>query len=423
MMLLTSAKYLFWTLLLLGMFNTGWVVYLVALLRRNTPPRPGEPSKAKRGKVAVFLCLRGADPHLESCLRRLMQQDHPQYEVMVVVDSPQDPAWSIVNKAIQEFGSDRLRAWSLIERRLTCGLKNSSLVQLLDQLDETYETVVLADADLQSHSTWLRQLVAPLEDPEVGATFGNRWFLPKHKNLGSLVRQTWNAPGLIVMAAFKIPWAGSMAIRRDLIDAANVREKWSKSIVDDGPIREAVKEQGMSLAFVPALIMANREVCDLPFAYQFLRRQLTWTRTYVTSLWPVMVGYHMLSLTLASLGIMLAVVGVCTQRYEAATWAILANLVSWMIACGQASIIDSEARRVIRKQGGDIDASFCLRSLCVPLALALAASCGLFAALIATFARRIVWRGVTYEIRGPWDVRLVKDCVSTPTKAIGDASI
>ncbi|XZE56208.1 glycosyltransferase [Planctomycetaceae bacterium SH139] len=421
-MLLLIAKILFWALLLLGLFNTGWIVYLVVILRRSTPPPPRETISPSR-KTAVFLCLRGADPHLATCLRRLMSQDHPHYEVMVVVDSPEDPAWSIVKEAIQEFGSHRLRAWSLAERRLTCGLKNSSLVQLLDQLEENHEIVVLADADVQPHATWLRQLVAPLEDSKVGATFGNRWFLPKRKNLGSLVRQTWNAPGLIVMAAFKIPWAGSMAMRRDLIEKGNVREKWSKSIVDDGPIREAAKELGLKLAFVPTLIMANHEVCDLPFAYQFLRRQLTWTRTYVSSLWPLMVGYHLLSLCLASLGILLAVVGVCTQRYDTATWAIFANFASWMIAYGQTLIIDSEACRVIRKQGETVETSFGLRSFYVPLAIALAASFGLIAAFIATFARRIVWRGVTYEIRGPWDVRLVKDSIATPTCTIADASL
>lgn len=422
-MLLTVAQGLFWSLLLLAIFNTGWVVYLVALLRRRQPANQSRSSETRPGKVAVFLCLRGADPHLASCLRRLMLQDHPNYEVMVVVDSPQDPAWTMVNETIREFGTERLRAWSLTERRLTCGLKNSALVQLLDRLDESHQTVVLADADVQAQSTWLRQLIAPLSDSKVGAAFGNRWFLPKRTNLGSLVRQTWNAPGLIVMAAFKIPWAGSMAIRRELIDAAGVRDKWTKSIVDDGPIREAVMEQGLQLAFVPALIMANHEVCNLSFAYQFLRRQLTWTRTYVASLWPMMVGYHLLSLTLAVAAIVVAIIGLSMQHYDVAAWAILANGTSWMIAWLQAVIIDAEARRVIRNQGEPIDASFYATAFYVPFTIAIAAFLGLIASLSATFARRIVWRGVTYEIRGPWNVRLVNDCVSRSSQSIADASI
>ena len=44
-------------------------------------------------KAAVVLCLRGTDPFLEDCLRAVLNQDYPQYEIRIVVDSRQDPAW------------------------------------------------------------------------------------------------------------------------------------------------------------------------------------------------------------------------------------------------------------------------------------------------------------------------------------------
>ena len=78
------------------------------------------------------------------------------------------------------------------------------------------------------------------------------------------------------MHAIQIPWAGSLAIRSDVFRRAGLRDKWSRAIVDDGPVRTAVKEQNLKLRFVPSLIMANREECSLGFACNFLRRQLTW---------------------------------------------------------------------------------------------------------------------------------------------------
>ncbi|MDB9335702.1 glycosyltransferase, partial [Nodularia spumigena] len=48
-------------------------------------------------KTAVILCLRGADPFLPNCIEALLNQDYPEYDLKLIVDSPQDPAWQIVN--------------------------------------------------------------------------------------------------------------------------------------------------------------------------------------------------------------------------------------------------------------------------------------------------------------------------------------
>ncbi len=56
-------------------------------------------------KTAVILCLRGADPYLRQCLRALLQQNYPQYELKVVVDHQDDPAWNVAIDTIQELGA------------------------------------------------------------------------------------------------------------------------------------------------------------------------------------------------------------------------------------------------------------------------------------------------------------------------------
>ncbi len=405
MTLLLIARFLFGGLLCISLLNTVCVVYLVRLLQRERKL----PAPESLGKTAVLVCLRGADPNLTSCLRRLLAQDHPNYEVLVVVDSLDDPAWPIVQAAKREFGGDRLRVWPLVNRLPTCGLKNSSLVQLLDQLDPDHEVVVLADADLQSHPTWLRELVEPLCDQRIGATFGNRWFLPSQRNIGSLVRQVWNAPGLIVMAAFKIPWAGSLAVRRSLIEDGNLRQKWSMSIVDDGPIRVAAKQQGLALAFVPSLIMPNREVCDIRFAYSFIRRQLTWTRTYVATLWPLMFAYNLLAMAATTSTSIVIVAAWYTGNVGAMLWTAVAFAMALLFAVAQYSAIDSSARRVVRAQEEPSSRELTCSLIQTPLILTLSAIVGLTASFAATFMRRIVWRGVSYDIDGPWQVRMIKD--------------
>ena len=73
----------------------------------------------------------------------------------------------------------------LRERRETCSLKCSSIVQAVSELDNSYRVVAFVDADAVVHPDWLRQLVSPLSAPRVGATTGNRWYLPNGNHWGS----------------------------------------------------------------------------------------------------------------------------------------------------------------------------------------------------------------------------------------------
>lgn len=409
------AQTVFALILLIAAANTAWVVYLLRLLRRPTQlPSPGSLSK-----TAVFLCLKGADPRLRRCLDGLMKQDHPDFEVMVMVDSGTDPAWSIVQAAQASHGIDRLRVWTLENRRTTCGLKNSALIQLLDQLDASHETIAMIDSDVEPHPTWLRELVAPLADQQVGVSFGNRWFLPDEWNTGSLVRQLWNGPGLIVMSAFKIPWAGSMAVRRSLMDSEAVRDKLAHSIVDDGPLRVMARQQGLRAVFVPSVIMANREVCDFRFACNFIRRQLTWTRTYFSHLWPAMVAYHWLATVTSTASEIIGFIGWYRGDIYTAVLGFSGIAISLIAALFHHLAIDRSARRVIQRQGDAISSITVAHWLRLSIHLSLAAVVGLCASVLATIARRILWRGVLYEINGPWNVRMLSETTTKDTANSG----
>src|SRR5262249_12282119 len=139
-------------------------------------------------RVAVVLPVRGADPSLPACLDGLLRQDYPRYDVRVVVDSPTDPAWAAVRGALAAGHPADVRVSVLEERLPTCSLKLSALVQAVGGLDDSYPVVALVDADVVPHAGWLRDLVAPLRDPAVGAATGVRWFAPEGSGWGELVR-------------------------------------------------------------------------------------------------------------------------------------------------------------------------------------------------------------------------------------------
>ena len=59
----------------------------------------------KLPKTAVILCLRGADPFLPNCLRSLLQQNYPQYDLKLIIDSQEDPAFKIASETINQLGA------------------------------------------------------------------------------------------------------------------------------------------------------------------------------------------------------------------------------------------------------------------------------------------------------------------------------
>lgn len=397
----------FWCLVGITTYSTvvTFITAIYMLARRRVPSIPDRDLP----KAAVLLSLRGADPTLANCLRRLLKQDYPNYELLIAVDSETDPAWQLVQTTLRETQATNVRVRTLRNRLSTCSLKCSALVQLVDDLDDSHKVIALADADLVSHPTWLRELVAPLTNPQIGVTYGNRWFLPTQGWLGSMIRQLWNAPGLVVMYLFGIPWAGSMAIRADVFYRGRIRDKWAHSIVDDGPVRVAVKSQKLKLHFVPSLVMANREECDLPFAYNFLRRQLTWTRTYITGWWVAMFLYMSFALGVSVLAGVLGVVSHFSGD-TATAFTFLAGLtVSGIGATGHWFVLDCAARCVVRRQGEPAPSSILRQVLSMPVVMTLTCMVHVIASVVATVRRRVEWRGVTYEIHGPSDIRVIGD--------------
>ena len=74
----------FWTLVGIAIHNAFWTVLIVRVLRKRH--RVKVIADEELPKAAILLCLRGADPTLRTCLRRLLRQDYPDYELFVCVD-------------------------------------------------------------------------------------------------------------------------------------------------------------------------------------------------------------------------------------------------------------------------------------------------------------------------------------------------
>jgi cellulose synthase/poly-beta-1,6-N-acetylglucosamine synthase-like glycosyltransferase len=381
----------------------------------HAPPNLPAPGQQFSPNATVILCLRGADPLLEDCLQGLFQQDYPNYQVRIIVDHQQDPAWSVVNQFLDQQQSTVPIKLSVLEKKSpTCGLKCSAILQAIADLDPACEVVAFMDADTMAHPTWLHELVMPLHDPQVGASSGNRWYLPDDAQWGSLVRHLWNVTAVIMMQTFHIPWGGSLAIKTHVLYESGLPKLWERSLVEDTPIYQALNAKGWRIEFVSSLFIINRESCDLFSFLRWSQRQSLFGRLYHPA-WLFMFAH-----AAANLLLLLSVVGVLLvalfkQQWVAFEW-LGTGLFTYILAlAAMADFMDKNVRSVVKKRGEKLSSVSVVDRLRLIVAIPFCILvCGL-ATLLTQGLRRVQWRGVVYQIQDAWAVRLVE---YTPYKKI-----
>jgi glycosyltransferase involved in cell wall biosynthesis len=411
-----------------------------ALLRAKRPTTPD----AACPKAVVIVCLRGLDPFLERCLHALLEQDYPRYDVRIVVDGPDDPAWraleaisigptrgagvspgaaagtaarplaaTAATPAPQACRAGSVAVEILSERRPTCSLKCSSLVQVVSRLDPSYEVVALLDADTIPHRTWLRELVAPFEDPRVGGATGNRWYMPAEAGWASLVRYLWNSAAVVQMFCYGIAWGGTLALRSRVFRESDLLERWGRAFCEDTMLHSVLARQGLRVAFVPSLMMVNREECRLGGFFFWLRRQLLAARLYHPA-WPAVAVHGIGMPLLLAVAAGLLAVALAAGAWRAAAW-VAAGLVLYQALLPVAlAVLEFGVRRLVAARG---EPTAWLRPGVVariPLAILLTQAIYPASLFCAVFLRDVEWRGVRYRVDGSWRIRLTADCPHPP---------
>lgn len=400
------ARLTFWSLLGLVI---AIIPFVVVVTSRLFTASSKQESKDDSGlpKTTVILSLRGADPFLSDCLLALLNQNYPAYSVHIIIDSREDEAWDIVDKTLYNFGATiPVKVSALEVKRPTCSLKCSALVQAIADLDHDCEVVAFVDADTLTHSTWLRELVSPFSDPAVGATTGNRWYVPDNQLWGSLVRYLGNIPTVVHMCIHNVPWGGTLAIRTQALRRSQLIEQWSQGLVEDVPVHRAMQEQGLRVQFIPSLIMVNREQCSLPNYLLWIKRQLLCVRLYHPS-WILVVVHGIVTALVPLLALGLLLVALFFHQWEAVAWiagGLFCSLVGQALAV---SILEQGVGRVVRKRREVMPEHSAMTMLQTLVAIPMTQLIFMWAILSVMMTRYIDWRGITYEIKEPWNIRLV----------------
>ena len=357
---------------------------------------PGRPYP----KAAVILPLRGHDPFLSEALRNLACLDYPNFLVYLIVDSETDPAWDAVHLVMKEF-PNRFFASTLTNRRTNCSLKNSSILQAIHLLPTDIEVVAFVDADAIVPTSWLRNLVTPFMDEEIGGTSGIRWFAPTELSCGSYLRCYWNHIAAPMIYSSQIPWGGSMVIRRRILDSG-LADEWSQMFCEDAHTINFLHRNGLKLAYVPQATIVNRENISLFACIQFINRQMLIFRLYNPN-WPRLVITILLSALLRITHDLLIVRSLWVQDFVTAFLLICCHPLILLVTRFETRHLDLLVIKTVEEQGQEIRKNP-LPGIIGYIGVEIVFLTSIFTSLFTRFAN---WRGICYRIRGPKNIHML----------------
>ncbi len=358
-------------------------------------------------KTAVILCLRGADPFLPNCVEALLNQKYPEYDLKLIVDSQEDPAWQIVNDIINEKGASNVQVSSLKTIRHNCSLKCSSLLQAVSELDDSYQAIALVDGDTIVHDNWLRELISPLADPKVGATTGNRWFVPTGKYWGSLVRYIGNISTVVQMYLFQVPWGGTLGIKTDVLRQTGLLDKWKQAFGEDFMMHKILKQNGMRVKLVPSLIMLNREECDLLGLIDSLKRLILYSRLYHPN-WLAIVGDAVSSILFPFVAIILFILSLLDAQWDLAAVLFSTYCIYTVGLLLVTLILELGVSQGIRSHGQPNTKLTAVTIAKIFVAIPLTQWVYGLALLSSLWMSTVKWRGIVYRVQNAWNIRLVE---------------
>jgi cellulose synthase/poly-beta-1,6-N-acetylglucosamine synthase-like glycosyltransferase len=357
--------------------------------------------------ASVFVPCRGMDQGLRLNLLALFRQHYPAYELVFVSDRAEDPALEIARQLSRELeGETVARARFVVAGPATdSGQKVHNLRAAVAGADPSSEVFVFVDTDARARADWLRALVAPLADEAAGAATGYRWFLSAGGGPASQLRSVWNASIASALGAnmkSNFCWGGSTAVRRETFERLGMSERWRGTVSDDYALTRALQAAGLPIRFVPACLNASVEDCTLGELFEFTTRQLKITRVYARQLWAFVLVTNLLFVAVFFGGLALA-------GWRAAVglpfvWPLVLVSVIFLLGLWKAFFRLRAVALVLEEHHGRLRAGVWAHLLLWPLTAALF----LYNAVAAALSRRIVWRGIGYELKSPTETEIIR---------------
>jgi len=356
--------------------------------------------------VAALLCpCKGNEPGLEENLTALTRFEYANYEIYFSLATSLDPALKIIERV--KAASQRPVHIVIAGPPEDCSEKVYNLRRTIEALPDKYEVLVFTDSDVRLTRGWLGKLVAPLQDPRIGATTTYRWFIPSGKGmdgLASALASTWNAAIATMLGRPRenFCWGGGTAIRRKTFDDVGVLETWTGAVSDDLAMTRALEMERKPIVFCPECLAATLHPWTFDGLLEFTNRQVLITRVNSKRRWLFGLIAHM-SYTLT---LIYAAFVILTVMIDGDPWIqlVLSTLAIPLLAALKGALRTVAVGELLTEWKGPLREWSWVYPALAPVVPFLFT----WNFISSLLSRRIRWRGIRYELVGPNSTRILK---------------
>lgn len=306
---------------ILGCLSSS-IYYLVCLYSAVAFLRVSKAGARRRSNhpppVSILKPLKGIDPEIYDCFRSHCQQDYPEYEIVFGVSDPTDPAVASVERLRQEFPN---RAIQLVvcPNILGPNVKVSNLEQMVQAA--RHECLIVNDSDIRVDLDYLKRVVAPLADEQVGMvtclyrgvaapTVGSQ--------LEALGITTDFSAGVLtaqlIEGGLSFGLGSTLTFRRRDLNKIGGFRSIVEFLADDYELGHRIASLGLKIVLSNVVVETHLPAYDLG---GFLAHQMRWARGVRDAR---LGGYIGLS---ATFGLMWALLTLVLARAAAWSWAVL----------------------------------------------------------------------------------------------------
>ncbi|HMK75000.1 MAG TPA: bacteriohopanetetrol glucosamine biosynthesis glycosyltransferase HpnI [Thermodesulfobacteriota bacterium] len=259
----------------------GGSIYLVlcpfAVFRfRTRKEKTSRLSFSRWPPVTILKPVCGVEKEQKVNLRSACLQDYPKFQTVFSVQDPDDPVIPLLKEIEREFGPEKV---SVVIDHCQAG-PNFKINNLLAALPHAlYDFLVISDSDVYLNSDYLKTIIAPLADPEVGfvctlykAKSANRWF----EKMELLTLNADFIPSVIfayVSRASKFCLGCSVALRRDSLKEIGGLTSLSDYLAEDYEMGRHLWASGKRMVLVPYIVDITIDLKDFS---QWWNHQVCW---------------------------------------------------------------------------------------------------------------------------------------------------
>ncbi len=251
------------------------VIYSSWRFFRPRPDRKAN-SRAFTPPVSILKPVRGSDDDAYENFASFCTQDYPEYEIVFCVGTPDDEIVPVLERLKLDFPQVPIRVL-FGSLRIATNDKVAKLARLSEEAK--YEYLAISDSDVRVRPDYLRNLIAPLANPKVGAvtclyvSTGEKTFVDKLQSVG-MISDFY--PGLFVareLEGVKFALGPSISTTRTHLKQFGGYDRIKNQPADDLLVGRLIAEQGYEVELSTYSIQT---VADYQSLSEFVHKRLRW---------------------------------------------------------------------------------------------------------------------------------------------------